>query len=203
MIGMKYFYSLLITAMFALPGFAQQQKASDILDKTAENYRQAGGVKIEFEGSQEGKLFLMGNKFWFDTDEMEIWFDGKTQWSYLKQNEEVNITEPTLEELNTINPYALLSSYKQGYDLSYNGLVTRNGRQGYEINLTPQGKLEISYVSLVISKAYEPVYMGIFLKSGQSHQFIVRSCQTHQSLNGNLFRFDRRKYPDAEIIDMR
>ena len=146
---------------------------------------------------------MQQNKFRIHSSDMICWFDGKTQWSYLKQNGEVNITEPTPEELNTINPYALLSSYKQGYDLSYNGLVTRNGKQGYEINLTPQGEQEISYVSLVISKAYEPVYMGIFLKNGQSQQFIVRSCQTHQSLNENLFRFDRRKYPDAEIIDMR
>ena len=79
-----------------------------ILDKTAAAFRQAQAVSITFGGTQEGTLLLKGNKFHLNTGDVETWFDGKTQWSYLRQNEEVNVSTPTPEELQSINPQHLL-----------------------------------------------------------------------------------------------
>jgi len=47
-----------------------------------------------------------------EMDEMQAWFDGKTQWAYMAQNNEVSITEPTEKELAETNPMAILSGYK-------------------------------------------------------------------------------------------
>lgn len=60
---------------------------------------------------------LEGDKFTFRGDGVTTWFDGHTQWSYLSSADEVNVSEPTPEELQSINPYALLSLYEQGYKL--------------------------------------------------------------------------------------
>ena len=118
----KYIFSVLI-ALLSLPVIAQQQQsqAKVVLDKTAEAFRKAGGVKADFiiksvtnglvEGSESGTIQLKGEKFVLKTSDIITWFDGKTQWSYMVRNDEVNVSTPTQEELQQINPYTFLYMY--------------------------------------------------------------------------------------------
>ena len=87
----KYIFSVLI-ALQSLPGIAQQQQsqAKSILDKTAEAFRKAGGVKADFtvkvitdgliEGVEHGTIQLKGEKFVKKTSDIVTWFAGNTQW---------------------------------------------------------------------------------------------------------------------------
>lgn len=201
---MNRIYTLFFLLMLTLSLSAQQDtKAKNILDKTVEKYNQSKGISVIFGGSQSGKLLLKGEKFQLTTQDVTTWFDGQTQWSYLKQNEEVNISTPTPEELRAINPYAWLSLYKQGFNYRYLGVKTREGKQGHEIVLTPQTKQDIQSITLLIGSDYEPIYIGILPTEGQMQEFIVHNYRTQLNLNDNAFRFDKNKYPNAEIIDMR
>lgn len=201
---MNRIYTLFFLLMLTLFLSAQQDtKAKNILDKTVEKYNQSKGISVIFGGSQSGKLLLKGEKFQLTTQDVTTWFDGQTQWSYLKQNEEVNISTPTPEELRAINPYAWLSLYKQGFNYRYSGVKTREGKQGHEIVLTPQTKQDIQSITLLIGSDYEPIYIGILPTEGQMQEFIVHNYRTQLNLNDNAFRFDKSKYPNAEIIDMR
>lgn len=201
---MNRIYTLFFLLMLTLSLSAQQDtKAKNILDKTVEKYNQSKGISVIFGGSQSGKLLLKGEKFQLTTQDVTTWFDGQTQWSYLKQNEEVNISTPTPEELRAINPYAWLSLYKQGFNYRYSGVKTREGKQGHEIVLTPQTKQDIQSITLLIGSDYEPIYIGILPTEGQMQKFIVHNYRTQLNLNDNAFRFDKSKYPNAEIIDMR
>ena len=104
----------LLCFLFLCPRFLQAQsdaKAREILDKTAAAFRQAQAVSITFGGTQEGTLLLKGNKFHLNTGDVETWFDGKTQWSYLRQNEEVNVCPPPPAEQESHNPELLLGPY--------------------------------------------------------------------------------------------
>ena len=117
--------SLLFTVwmlFLTIPMVAQQPDARDILDRAADAFRREGGVKITFsvrapEGNTNGSIRLKGDKFLLETEGVTTWFDGRTQWSYLASSDEVNVSEPTLEELQSINPYSWLSLYKQDYKL--------------------------------------------------------------------------------------
>ena len=71
--------------LFAVPMSAQQPDAKNILERTAEAFRKAGGVKLAFtvneqQGSYAGVLYLEGEKFVVETEGMKTWFDGHTQW---------------------------------------------------------------------------------------------------------------------------
>lgn len=201
---MNRIYTLFFLLMLTLSLSAQQDtKAKNILDKTVEKYNQSKGISVIFGGSQSGKILLKGEKFQLTTQDVTTWFDGQTQWSYLIQNEEVNISTPTPEELRAINPYAWLSLYKQGFNYRYSGVKTREGKQGHEIVLTPQTKQDIQSITLLIGSDYEPIYIGILPTEGQMQEFIVHNYRTQLNLNDNAFRFDKSKYPNAEIIDMR
>ena len=187
-----------------LGGFAQHDaKARAILDKMATSYQQAGAVSIRFGGIQDGTLKVKGNKFYLNCGGIETWFDGTTQWSYVKQNDEVNVSEPSPEEVQSVNPYALVNSYKQGFNYRYAGTKSHKGKQGEEVILTPETEQDVKSITINVSSASQPQYICITLQNGEKQEFYVQSYQTKQNLNDSAFRFDRSKYPDAEIIDLR
>lgn len=201
---MKKIYLLALVLCLSLTGFAQKDKqAREVLDKTAQALTRAGGVRAAFGGTSGGTLLLKGDKFYLNSGGVQSWFDGKTQWSYLENSEEVNISNPTPEELQSINPYALLSLYKQGYNYRYEGLKSRNGKQGYEVVLTPEKPQDIASITLFVSKTYQPLYIKVEQSNHSVNEIIVTSYQTGQSLDDATFRFDKKKYPKAEVIDLR
>lgn len=186
--------------------FAQQDiKAREILDKTLAAFQQSKGISLTFGGSQEGTLMLQGTSFYLDCGGVKSWFDGKTQWSYVEENEEVTVSTPTSEELQSINPYAILTSYREHYNYQYKGNKIQGGKTNHEILLTPRtaNNQDISSVVLHISPAYQPTDISIKLSNGRQQKFIIHSYKTEQGLNAGNFRFDAKKYPNAEIIDMR
>lgn len=197
-----FFFLILVTSISVV--FAQKDaKAQAILDKTAAAYQKANGIKLTFDGTQKGTLLLKGSCFYLDCAGVKSWFDGKTQWSYVQQNEEVTISNPTAEEIQSVNPYALITSYKTLFNYRYKGTQTRNGKKGQEIVLTPRQKGEIQSITFTVSANYEPIYIGIQLTNGQTQKLNITSYQTNLNLNSTNFSFNAKKYPNAEIIDMR
>lgn len=91
----KIFLLVLLMGVALCQAVAQQDaKAERILNQMADNYRKAGGISLTFGGTQHGKLLLKGDKFCLESGGIKTWFDGKTQWSYVEQNEEVNVSSP-------------------------------------------------------------------------------------------------------------
>ena len=200
----KIFLIVLLLGTALLQAVAQQDaKAESILNKMAATYRQAGGISLTFGGTQRGKLLLKGNKFYLESGGIQTWFDGKTQWSYVAQNEEVNVSTPTPEELQSVNPYALLTSYKKSFNYRYVGEKTRQGKRGQEILLTPKASQDVKSITLNVKENGSPVYIAIQLHNGEKQEFQISSYQTGVNLPDATFRFNKQKYPEAEIIDLR
>ncbi|MEG1839335.1 MAG: LolA-like putative outer membrane lipoprotein chaperone [Bacteroidaceae bacterium] len=206
----------LIIILFSLSLCAQQDKqAKKILDKTSAVFQQAKGINAGFYlentsksgkkiGEGKGTIRIKGNQFVMDSEGITTWFDGKTQWSYVAANEEVNISNPSPEELQSINPYTLLNLYRQGFNYQYNGIKTRGGRQGYEIRLIPQNKKqEMSSIILFVTKTYQPYYIEVRQKDGATSEITATTYQTGLLFEDSFFRFDNKKYPKAEMIDLR
>lgn len=204
MINKKKTYLLALALLLSASLFAQKDKqAQDVLEKTVRALQQAGGIRTTFDGTNKGTLLLKDNRFYLNCGGVQSWFDGKTQWSYLENSEEVNVTTPTAEELQTIHPYALLSIYKKGYNYRYAGSKKRNGQQGYEVILTPEEKQDIASITLFVSLAYQPLYIKVEPEGQPANEIIITSYQTNQPLDNASFIFDKKKFPNAEVIDLR
>ena len=97
--------------LLLLAGAIYGQNAQQVLDKTASVVSNKSGVEASFTisskqyGNTNGTIAIKGRKFHADTNEATVWFDGKTQWTYVKQNDEVNVNNPTAADLQAINPY--------------------------------------------------------------------------------------------------
>ena len=198
-----------------LPASAQQLDAREILDRTTDAFRQSGGIQADFtvqtyskgalESTSTGLIRLQGEKFLLDADGVKTWFDGRTQWSYLVGSDEVNVSEPTPEELQSINPYALLSIYKQGYHMKLGKASTYSGKPAYEVVLTASSKKQdLQCVILYVSKdKFQPLCISMTQKGGGSVANRITSYKTGQSYNDSFFVFDKKAYPTAEVIDLR
>ena len=193
-----------IIMMLLLSVGAQAESAKRILDKAAATVNNPGGVQAHFQmiskqfGTTEGEIAVKGNKFHAPTPDATIWFDGKTQWTYMKGNDEVNISNPTEAQLQAINPYNFINIYKKGYKLE-----AKKVEHFYEVHLIPTDKnRKIQEMYIVVDEtSYHPTHVK--MKQKDKWSTIVISRLKTASLSDNLFKFNSKDFPQAEIIDLR
>ncbi|MDR0542330.1 MAG: outer-membrane lipoprotein carrier protein LolA [Dysgonamonadaceae bacterium] len=197
--------------------FAQKDAgAKSLLDKSSETFARSGGVSASFTlnikntatntaESFDGSISMKGDKFFFSTPETDSWFDGKTQWVYIKNNREVNISEPTQQELQMMTPSVLFNVYKKGFNYKYTGERTDiKGRPVYELELIPRKKAEVTKMIIQIGKRDNlPASITIVNKNGINNIIHINKYLTGQDFPDSLFVFDKKKYPEVEIIDLR
>ncbi len=212
---MKKLLFVSILALLALPVVAQQQaQAKTVLDKAAATFRKAGGIQAGFTlkaydrgtlaGVSDGTIQISGEKFCLNTPDIITWFDGKTQWSYVVPNEEVNISTPTEAELQSLNPYALLNMYQKGFNYKLGTTRTYRNKAVDEVILTPMKKQDIASIVLYVAKdSAQPLLIRVEQSNKSYSEIVVESYQTGQKYAASQFAFDKKKYPNAEVIDMR
>ena len=178
------------------------QSAKSVLDKTASIVSNKSGVQASFSissqqyGNTNGTISIKGQKFHATTKEATVWFDGKTQWTYVKKNDEVNVNNPTQSDLQAINPYNFIYMYKQGYTAT----MTTSG-QNYVVTLKGKGKGIQEMVITINKQTYVPSQIRM-LQNKQWTTINVSNFQT-ANLSDGTFRFNPKAYPNAEIIDLR
>lgn len=205
-----------LTLFITIASLANAQDARTILDKASETYNAAGALIANFTldmkdvksgsvNSYDGKAYMKGDKFKIEIPDAITWFDGTTQWTYVKDSEEVNISSPTGEELQAISPSALFNIYKKGFNLSYKGEKKFAEKTLLEVELTPQKKGgDFTKIIVQIDKASN-IFHKITLidKSGLENLLTIKSYQTDKNLSESLFKFEKKDFPNAEIIDLR
>lgn len=199
-------YLLLLAAIFMADSiFAQNaNQARTCLDKATAIVANQGGVTARFAlsrpgsvGRTSGTISVKGTKFVATTPQMTIWFNGKTQWSYMKSTNEVNISTPTEAQRLSMNPYSLMTMYRQGYDLS----MTNKGN-AYLIHMkAANAQRSVQEVYVTVSKNYQ--LQAIRMKQGGKWTTITVSGIQRKNLSDALFTFNRKSHPSAEIIDLR
>ena len=199
-------YLLMIVAIVISNNiFAQNAiKAKECLDKATAIVSNQGGLTARFALSQtghvgriSGTISVKGAKFVAATPQTTIWFDGKTQWSYMKSTNEVNVSNPTEAQRLSMNPYSLMTIYRQGYTLN---MTSEGGAYVVYMKATnPNRSVSEAYVT--VSKAYQ--LQKIRMKQGKKWTTITVSNIQKKNLSDGIFTFNKKRYPSAEIVDLR
>ena len=187
---MKKICFLILAALISTVSMAQTAKS--VLDKAAANITVKEGVKANFRmtggiGFASGTILIKGKKFHATTPKAIVWFDGKTMWTYMKDNEEVNVSNPTEAQLQAINPYNFINLYKNGYTSNLN--TTGNA---YVVHLTSTAKDK---------KSYHPTQVKLL--QGKSWTIFDISDLSKSKIADSQFRFNAKDFPQAEVIDLR
>lgn len=198
---MKKICFLITAALLSVATYAQTAKS--VLDKAAANITVKSGVQAEFKmtgsmGNTSGTIAIKGRKFHATTPQAIVWFDGKTQWTYMKNNDEVNISTPTEAQLQAINPYNFINLYKNGYTATLN-----SSGKDYVVHLTAATKdKKIRELFITINKtSYNPTQVKL-LQGTKWTIFDIKNLKK-QNLSDGQFRFNAKDFPQAEVIDLR
>ena len=193
----------LITAMLLLSVATYGQTAKSVLDKAAANVSAKEGIRANFKmtgshGNTSGQIAVKGRKFYATTPMATIWFDGKTQWTYMKNNDEVNISNPTEAQLQAINPYNFINLYKKGYNYTLN----KSGND-YVVHLTAtnaNAKIKEMFIS-INKNNYNPTQVKLL--QGKKWTIFDITDLKKQAVADSRFRFNSKDFPSAEVIDLR
>ncbi len=199
---MKKIISMAFMALMSLTTFAQT--AQQVLDKTASIIGNKGGASANFQmsspkyGTASGTIAIKGNKFHARTPQATVWYNGKTQWTYMKKTNEVNISNPTQAQQMSMNPYTFINIYKTGYTSSL-----KTVGNNYEVRLVAQNKKRTvqELVLTIDKKKYVP--SQIKMRQGSTWSTIKVSNFKSKSVPNSTFVFNSKDFPQAEVVDLR
>jgi len=219
---MKYILSISLLILISFNSFSQDdyeqnaKKAKDILDKVSAKTKSYSTISADFTFSMENKqedisetndgtILIKGDKYKISLMDVDTYFDGKIIYTYMKEAEEVNITEPDPEDEETLNPATIFTVYEKGFKYRYIGEGTKDGKTFYEIDLYPENRDKpYSRIKLQVLKDDLTLYsLRQVGKDGNNYTIVVNAMKTNVPLDDSAFIFDPAKHPDVDVIDMR
>ena len=198
---MKRIFTALLCALCIT---ANAQTAKQVLDKASASISNAKGTQANFTmnsktlGNVSGTIAIKKQKFHAVTPKAIVWFDGKTQWTLMRSNNEVNVSNPSVNQLQSLNPYSFINLYRKGYKMQ---MTTT--KDDYNVHLTStQKNKKISEMYIVVKKGSYAVSQVKMLMGGKWSTISISNI-THKSLGDGAFRFNSKDFPTAEVIDLR
>jgi outer membrane lipoprotein-sorting protein len=138
-----------------------------------------------------------------DVDQ-EIISDGKNQWTYLKKDKEVQLTEADNSD-QSFNPAKIFTIYEHGYKYYYSGDQKIGGKIYQIIELSPDDeKSQFFKIKLTIDKVKKQIYNAlIFDKSGAHYNYTLRSLTPMVNAPAGTFTFDAKAHPGVEVVNLK
>jgi len=162
--------------------------------------------QAKIKETQQGSLIAKSeaNKYKVTMTDQELYSDGKSQWTYLKDNKEVQITDVD-NNTDGINPAKIFTIYEKGYKYLFTGEKKVGAKTLQTIDLSPLDiKKSIFKIRLTIDKAAKQITnVVIFDKSGNRYTYAIKSFIPNVKVAESVFAFDAKKYPGVEVVDLR
>lgn len=214
----KILLSLLVLSGISYGSYAQTDvKAKTILAEVSKKYKSYDAVKTDFtftlespqnkaKESQDGTLIVRSkvNKYKVVMPEQDMISDGKTQWTYLKKDKEVQVA--TVDNSgDSFNPAQLFTLYEKGFKYLYTGDKKEGAKTYQMIDLSPvDTKKSYFKIRLGIDKAAKQIAnVLIFDKNGNRYTYTVKTFVPNFKVPESTFAFDAKKHPDVEVVDLR
>jgi len=156
-------------------------------------------------GAKTGVVNMKGPKYQVSVSGQEIYSDGSNIWTYDKAANEVQITQFDASA-NTITPQKMFTNfYDKDFLYKLNGETKKGNKTIQEIELTPLDKTKTFFkVIIYIDKTNQSIMSSkVFQKTGDRYTYTITSLKTNTNPPDALFVFDAKKYPKAEVIDLR
>jgi len=214
---MKKILVIILSLGFLSVNAQYDKKAKAILDKVSAKNKAYTSERVDFLYIQEninnktknvknGTLLLKGSKYKLDLMGNTVYCDSKTVWSYIKENNEVNVSTVADQEGSLLNPAKVFTMYDKGFKYKLIRERFEDNRSVYEIELYPEkvSESQFSKVRLLVDKDKMQLYLvQYFSKDANRVTIEIQKIIPNEAVADNLFTFDKAKYPKVEVVDMR
>lgn len=206
-------FKTIITALYLIATFNLMAQYDDNapkqLDRLAEKIKNSAGISIDFNiqmqelgkddllDSDKGKLLLKGNAYVLSFNGTTTYCDGKSQWIYLEDEQEVTIQELDEEEVTAAS---IFTQYQDGFKFR----TLKESDNSAIIELIPTEK----------SSPYLRITLHINTLTQELNAFVIQSRNAtlteikvnawkEKDLTTTDFVFNSSLHPDVEVIDLR
>jgi len=208
--------AILLIAIFTQA--QQDAKAKSILDEVSGKTKTFKSISADFSFSMENKeldineknegtIKLKGQKYFVDLPGagVKVYSDGKTNWSYMKQGNQVTISSIDDSSSELMDPSSLFSIYEKGFSSKFVAEKNVAGKVVYQIDLFPdKQEYDVSKITIEINKTTMMIQSAqLFGTDGNMYGIVVKKMETNKDFTESDFVFDAGKFPDVEIIDLR
>lgn len=216
---MKKIIIILLFGTFLISNTLAQQdpEAKKILDRVAAKSKQYLSIQTDFElvienrrddftSSSKGSLKMKGDKYYMESLNTKVYFDGTTLWTFMEDINEVTITEPDKSTDDFIeNPTLLFEFYNRDFKYRLVGESKFDSGWMYEIDLYPNNLNQpYSRFKILIKRDTEELYMVQAIgKDGLDYTAFLTHAVYNKVLDDALFTFDPDQHKGIELIDMR
>lgn len=197
---------ILFCLMLLVGAGAYAATPQELINRAADKLKATSVTQVTYTLKADGQttdglLTIAGDRFTVSSPGLSSWYDGSTQWTYSKQMGEVNIITPTPEEVEQINPFAIIRSMGRNYKIS--SMEAPKGSQGVRLTSTRPSS-DIREVDITFSDATSwPTHLVITLSNKQTIDVTVQKVAPGHPLPTSYFKFDRKKYPGVQVVDLR
>lgn len=163
-------------------------------------------TKDKLDVKQEGNMKVKGKKFRLVLDKNTIINDGTTLYTYNKEANEVNLSDPA-EMDQELDPTKLFTQYDKGFKSAFvEEKADASGVVVQTVKLFPLEPTKKAFHTVLISvdKAkVEPKSIQVLYKDGNQVTYTLKKFTADPELADVLFAFDKSKFPGVEVNDMR
>ncbi|GAB4030396.1 LolA family protein [Spirosoma gilvum] len=211
----KIAWVLSVALLTVSVAFAQKDKrAQSILDAMSKQYKSLKSYQATFtytsagggaKESYKGDLTVKNEKFHLILGGQEVFTDGKTMSTYIKETNEVNVQDYDASGGGELNPTQIYTIYKRGFDYRFLKEQKEGSRTLEVIELTPnRPKSPIATIQISVDKADKSVRNWLITnKDGKRTTYNITKFTPNVNVPDSYFVFDKAKYPGVEVVDLR
>lgn len=206
---MKSTVAFLLLTFTTAFSFGQDEKAKKILDEISVKTKAYETMIFEFTVvvaapgqdaiTQNGKVYIKGEKFFLSLPEQEIYCDGETITTYLiNDNECYTRSVEDVEEGEIVSPSQLLTVWEEGYKYKYIQETTYAERPAHEIHLYPKDPADSKFHTIILKIDIERMEVVFFMvkgKDGTNTKYKISKFEKNTTISESKFVFDKAKHP--------
>ena len=208
------FLAMLLVSNSFLKSYAQDAKAKTVLDAVKNKYKALSAFTAHFtcnmsspttgvNETYKGEITVKSDKFYLKLPKQDIITDGTTQWTYLRDANEVNISsyEPDADD---ITPNKIYTIYESNYDYAYIELKSEQGKNFHIIELKPKDrKTQFFKIRLKITEKYGLKSWELFENNSNRYLYTINKF-AEVEVGDVYFKYNKKNYPsNPKEIDMR
>jgi outer membrane lipoprotein carrier protein len=208
----KYYLFFLLSGSFS-PAMAQNEHdaACALLDSISQRSLQATftytnrSSQLELlESFEGGQIAIQGNKCRLTLPAQEVINDGQTVWTYLKDANEVQITDHDPEQ-EAVMPWTIFADYRRDYTICRFDTHQRNGHVYDSLELVANNaENPLCKVIITVTHATKHIECVEVTDSNQTlHVFLITDFAYDLKFDKAFFSFNAKAHKGVEVIDMR